>query len=391
MLAASFSEAVRTRLELSKQEKPAFHAEMAAHSALQFALKQLSMDPDWRGTAGEITPGDPDQGAFRVLLSQEQPDSGELSLVLEGRSLAATVQLEATMRLSDSGPDPLSQYAIAILGEDVYLHDLEVEGNVLIMDSGDAELFAYHPHPDGWEEDGEWMQAPRAPNEFRFDDLEIEDGALHKYMEGDYSRVDGDQVTVNYDIHAPSYNMAPYLEPGPNVVHLYDKRRIRNEVIDETVVVFNEAGTSLTLIESQLKGGLVMYVDPSYDPQVGPLYNLTMKGRSSIGGGSGGVHPHLALLAPGAQIRAPGCAHEPALTGLSYVNALNEFHVATVHGQLIIQNWADTLGYSQFHYNASMTEDPPPGLGYHSGDDGSLQLLALRETYDPQPVAPPNP
>lgn len=379
MLSMSFGAAVKDQIEIARELQPSFQAEMAAHSAVAFALKQLHLDREWDGTSGgpvHLTEGT----EFEV---SREPDTSPPVISMTGRHGEAQVVLEMTVAISDSS-DILREQALSVLGGSVDFLNVTVDGNVMVTDTLGV-CHDYAPDPTDWD-NGTWeMGGPGALGAFAFNNVTVENGSLRKFVEADYG-IAGEEVTVSQEIHAPSYNMAPYLEPGPNLVHVHGINTAQEVTVDETVVVFLDPGENLRLIDVNLKGGLVVYVDPDYDLREGPLNRIVMKKTSSIGGGSQGVHPNLSILAPASELSSPGCDHSPNLSGVSYVNRVQEFHQAEIFGQLFIHNDAAQLWHTNVHFNESIAQDPPPGFDYFSGANGDVTILEIREVFDPETI-----
>ena len=76
LLSMSFSVSVQTQLETAQEGKPRLYAEMAAHSALEHAIKRFAMDPEWEGTGDEAIPLGKNLEFEVVLLEMSQSSGG---------------------------------------------------------------------------------------------------------------------------------------------------------------------------------------------------------------------------------------------------------------------------------------------------------------------------
>ena len=158
--------------------------------------------------------------------------------------------------------------------------------------------------------------------------------------------------------------------------------KLRNVILDETAVFFLDPGTSLKLINCELRGGAVVVCDPEYDLRQGPLNAVTLRRGTRIGGGEGGLHPNIGLLAPTTQFKAPTCVGIAGVTGITYVNEVKALHQLEIVGQMIVHNQIDHLAYGEVRYDPDIVENPPPGFDYFGGAVGELTLVNVREVFD---------
>ena len=54
MVSLSFGAPVDARVEVAREEAASLRTELAAQSALEWARRQLALDPQWKGTDGSI-------------------------------------------------------------------------------------------------------------------------------------------------------------------------------------------------------------------------------------------------------------------------------------------------------------------------------------------------
>ncbi|MDP7062352.1 MAG: hypothetical protein QF489_05390 [Planctomycetota bacterium] len=133
-LTISFSGSIISHLQVSRDQTAAMHAELSAQSGLEYAGRQLLIDPLWQGTGGDtimFTEG----SAFMVeRLPGEQSKilPTQVKLEVDGMQSAARTAFQVHLRV-DPG-DPLLDKALSVLG-DTSGSNLQILGDYLILDA----------------------------------------------------------------------------------------------------------------------------------------------------------------------------------------------------------------------------------------------------------------
>lgn len=375
LLAASVTGTIRGRLETSGGEQRAFKADMAIHSALGYSLKQLQLDADWDGTNGPVELDD--KTAFTVSRRESSNGDGTFSLILSSSLNEAARQVEVILDDKDGGV-PLGEQALAMLGGGADLKHLNIEGNVIFTDALNS-VYDYRPHPtdpDGgsWELGG---ADSLASFEFKHTDVQ---GTVSQYSGTDYGFET--TFTATDPVYAPAWHLEEYLEPGPDRVHYTGLSMLKDVVLEETAVFILAPGDSVTIWNCELRGGMVVYTAPTFDPRSGYQNEIVLKKTNIIGGGSQGMHENIGLIAPATKVRSMGNnGHPPTFIGFSYVNSLHQVMGGTINGQMVVINEVDHFMHTDIFFNRSVTENLPDGVGY--GDSASsMKVVTIREVYD---------
>jgi hypothetical protein len=133
-LTITFTGSMIAQLQVSRDQTAAMHAELSAQSGLEFAQRQLLINPLWTGTDG-----DPlmfiDGSAFaveRLAGKQSKMLPTAATLKVDGMQSAARAQFEVHLRV-DPG-DPLLDKALSVLG-DTSGSNLQIVGDYLVLDA----------------------------------------------------------------------------------------------------------------------------------------------------------------------------------------------------------------------------------------------------------------
>jgi len=135
MVSLSFGATVEARVEVAREEAASLRTELAAQSALEWARRQLALDPEWKGTDGSLLLDEDLRLYFKVERLDGASSSWEpteVSLDLEGSGTRSLTRLTANLSV-DPG-DPLRSAALSVLGGDFRARNLSVDGDLLVLD-----------------------------------------------------------------------------------------------------------------------------------------------------------------------------------------------------------------------------------------------------------------
>ena len=374
LLSLSLVASIGSQVSTAREQLPAFQAEMAAHSAYQYAIRQLAFDESWAGTDGPLSPvGSVTE--FEITRTSEDGES-PIALELVGRLGQAEVALEVEL---ESTGDPLREQAIAALGPAIDFKQLVINGNVLLVDELEM-VYDYTPDPS-YAAAGTW--ALGGPEEL--DDYDAAtttmDGVLTKFSDKTYG-IGTEERQISRPVMMPAWDLDHYLTPGPDRVIFDSTTQLKNVVMEETAVFVTDPYVQVRLWDTEIRGGVVMYVPPEYDVRQGPRNELYLKGTNYLGYGTNGIHPNIGVVAPGSSMRTPGSnGHPPFIKGLTYLNSVDNTMGGEIDGQLIVINDIWHLMHFTVTFDESIVDNLPIGIEY-GGAAGGLTLIDMRESYD---------
>lgn len=384
LLASSFTYSTRTGVERSRVETLELYAEMAAHSALQYTLRQLNTDKNWPGTEGRAI--ELDEDSYFQVDREPDPGTGNVVYTLTGAHGAAQKLLEVTIRPQQA--DPLREQALAMLGGAADLMQVDIDGNLLVADQP-GWVYDYIPDPAD-PEGGEWVEGGPDEIEYMNFDHTLITGQLNKY-DPDTTYTENYERTLTVPVAAPAWHLDQFLEPGPDRQIFHNVTDMSNVTLDETAVFVLDPGVQLTLRDVNFYGGAVVYVEPTYDTRSGPRNEVYLKKHNVFGGGDEGVHPNIGLVAPASTMRSPGTnGHPPELNGLVYVNEVDVAMGGVVNGQFIVLNKVWQLHHFVINYDEYVANNPPAGVRYATSSH-PMQILQIREMYEGIEVEEPEP
>ncbi|MBC8327584.1 MAG: hypothetical protein H8E31_02445 [Planctomycetes bacterium] len=373
-LATTFSSSAQLQLQVARDLRDSSGAELLAHSGLEFAQRHLFLDPRWTGNPDGI-PVFIGSGLFVVTRSDlPGEDSGfELAaLEIEGLSGVGRYRLGAEVEVATS--DLLRNKAIAALGGEAVLHHCNVYGD---MAFSDVEGGVYDWVPDGLG-GGDWALASGVVlGDFAFSSTEVT-GTLFKhgivpYLPG------GRELTTGMPLMMPSWDLAPYLQADPKVVVYDHVTSLSGVVVEETAVFLLDPGQELVLDDVELRGGAIIFVENDYDLRGGARNRVVLKHVNSIGGGAGGVHPNIGLVAP-ASVISDETGLVNTFTGLSFWHTMDNVNRVEFHGQLLVVNGA-VLNNADLYFDPEVAANPPLGMSY-AGPQPGARLISVRELFE---------
>jgi len=363
----SFSSSVNSQVGLARNEVSTLHAELAAESALEYARRQLLLDPLWQGTdTFGIQIAD---GIFFTVTRDDQESSNvvpsEAVLTLEGRKEGFSLQrLQAAIAV-DPG-DPLRDKALSVLGGGMRGANIEIEGDALVVDAP-GYLFDYR-------KGRRWVAANFSPYGVQVSRLQI-NGKLWKCSNKIYGPPERES-RLNRSLHAPGWDFSGWEKPGPGRRIFKHPKELKNLILQETAVVILKPGEQLLLANVQLRGGLIILLDSPSASSSTPRNIIIMRGRCKIG--TKGSKNKIGLLAPGCRIKAKNGRHQ--IFGMNLWHSVQHLRRTHCDGLTIVLNNALDLRDSRFRYDQTVAEDPPSGIEFF-GALPAVKINDVNEVY----------
>ncbi|MCP4093249.1 MAG: hypothetical protein GY747_07350 [Planctomycetes bacterium] len=490
-LTISFTGSMIMQLQVARDQTAAMHAELSAQSGLEFAERQLLIDPLWHGTDGDpimFTEG----SAFMVQrmpgkLSKIIPTS--VVLEVDGMQSAARTRFEVHLRV-DPG-DPLLDKALSVLGE-TSGSNLQIVGDYLVLDAPGwlwnyrhdlldemqaeenaraasrnaraasrnaraASRNAKASTDPGWQgqqvaidkrsaaalakEKSLGLKNNGTPDRQFYASLSVADKkrvkSLHKewmkdvktqmkqaaadptqdlllhvrnesgQVQGVWTRTDSDdsnlialsridspgtfhnfssqlytwaaeQQQVEQPIHAPGWDLDPYLVPGPDVQIFDHVTDLADIDISQTAVFILDPGQELRLENVNFDAGMVVWCEKDFDVSGPPRNTVVLEGDNTVGGSNLNLDNE-ALYAPGCLFTVEGTGRH-SITGFSLVHSLQQVKRLHHSGVMIVLNSADGIYDSSFTYERSTALRPPASMTFFGNMPGvsvDLQLESI--------------
>ena len=388
MVSLSFGATVEARVEVAREEAASLRTELAAQSALEWARRQLALDPEWKGTDGSLLLDEDLRLYFKVERLDGASSSWEpteVSLDLEGSGTRSLTRLTANLSV-DPG-DPLRSAALSVLGGDFRARNLSVDGDLLVLDQPgllwDPVRATGRPHrgdrhfqgrrlADGTMGKGRpWAQAPPMPwpviEIFR---LDISGCALRS-SDTSFSRPQERRITR--PIHSPAWNLDAWREVRPDAKVFDGVRALRNTTLKKTAVFILEPGEDLILENVRLLGGAVIWGASDHDPH-GPARNrVILRGNNFLGGTSQGP----ALLAPCAEVRTAGGRHQ--LKGSSFWHSAGQLRRLESRGVCVVLGGIADARDCVFNWDPASASSAPEGMSFF-GELPQVDVTGVGET-----------
>ncbi|HEX9792525.1 MAG TPA: hypothetical protein VGC54_00935 [Planctomycetota bacterium] len=385
MLTLSNMASIRAGLQISRNEATSVRAELAAESALAYALRRFKSEPAWEGTpVGEsVRVG---AGEFRVVVLDRTPhvDGGELvQLELQGwHDELSHFRMASRLRVSPG--NSLSDKALMLFGgRTTDLGDTVITGDVLICDRE-------HTVRDWIPATREWIGGrPEQIDSVLAPNLLVA-GTVEKFTDTVYSPGSNEEK-ISGVVNSPEWDMEPYLVAHPNSVirdftgNPAAQIVLDGEIYEATNVIVLRPSQDVMIKDGRYYGGMVVYAEPTWDLRGMPRNRVDIKHPPSVfGGGTGGMHPHIGLIAPAGVLKI-NCAHGQVFDGFNFWGASEYISTGksyfSMTGLWIIMNDAWVRG-GTMQKDPAVGIDLPPGFSV-SDTSSNVEFLSVWETYDP--------
>jgi len=371
LLAGSFGESVRAQVQNAREVNASLESELAAQSGLEFALRRLLWDPTWQGTLDPVQIGN--GASFRVLRSDPGDDYAIHTAQLEIVANDGTSEYRLATAVEVTPGDPLRNKAITALGNKVRYHNLDVHGDMILVDARD-KVWDWSPALQDWVPAG-----PHLPAKSQLSSVDVV-GTLYKYQENSSYLHSGQERTWSRDLRMPAWSLDAYLVPDPSDRKIYHRpAELSGITLNKTAVVILEPGDNLVLDDARLLGGLIVHVPALADLRLGPAVTITLKNSNEIGTGVHGIHPNIGLIAPGAMLQGNTGA-TTKMDGFTFLGSTNTTVHLDVDGMLILVNEVKNLNDAEITFDKKVAENPPMGITF-SGPIPAVDVATMHESY----------
>lgn len=385
LLAASMSHSARNNLDGQRDVRAALRAEMASEAGLEYARRQLAIDPAWLGTEGKQV-AFADTGSFEVLFKDAvmaDGDSTDLHLTVTGRSGDAIHRFSSVIRVTPVPQTPY-EYAMMVLGENFAMSQGMVYGDVLFADLAHrVNDWTFDANGDGYYIEG---NGPNDDGAKKFSGTGV-DGTVYKYREDlpEYQWL-GKEVVIEENTWMPSWDLDEFTVPGPGKVILQNPHNLGNEVwriknlrYEETVVVVLSSRQTVSLTNCEFRGGLIVICPEDNDVRGGSRNLVHLKKGTVIGGGTGGVNPNIGLVAPGGIVKTD---NDPvSLNGFTLVNEVDIMRKSSITGQFVILNDSKSIEDCTIAHDPAVTGNLPWWITYGPGVT-LTQVVSVYEDFN---------
>lgn len=230
--------------------------------------------------------------------------------------------------------------------------------------------------------EGVWARSANGEETFIGLDRVEAPGALHNFSEKVYAWAEN-QIQEKQPIHAPGWNLDPYLGTTPTIRIFDHITSVEDLDIPETAVFLLDEGQTLNLKNVRFRGGMVVWTEDDYD-YTGPARNpIILEGTTSFGGGPTGVE-NVGIIAPGSSLTMLG-SQRHTVVGYTLLHSMAQVQRLQHTGVLIVLNSATDVFDSSFSYDPDIAMNPPDGLVFF-GDQPSVRVLSLIESYEAPPL-----
>lgn len=375
-MAVSFGSAGRDRLQVVADGSESLRAEIAAESGVEYALRRMQYAPRWTGTGpdGILLP-DGSRAHVEVVQDAFAQGGDAVQLRVRGESNDSAFQLGVDAEIS-TGWSADADVALAVLGNEFFMWDGVVTGDVLLTDA-ENKLQMWDWNAEQWVIGGYGVIEG-----YEFDGAAI-DGELFKYSTEQYGVATAEH-RVSAPVRAPKIDLDWYLEPGPNKVFYYGENNLRDVSHSETVVFVLEEGHTVSLSGCYFPGGVVVHCPKDYDVLGKYRNKILLKHGTLVGGGEGGCQPHIGLIAPGCEVQFTheGCAFQNVdhsdIQGFCVWNEVFMVRNGRIRGQLIVLNEVTHMRDSEIIFDPIVAANVPYGISF----DGTSPFADLGKVYE---------
>lgn len=357
----------------------AVRSELAAESGLEYAMRRLQFTPRWTGTDAEgIVLADGSVAHVEVIEDAYASGGDAVKLKIRGESEDSASQLGVDADVS-TGWSADAEIALAVLGNEFFMWDGVVRGDVLLTDA-ENKLQLWDWNAEQWVLGGYGVIEG-----YEFDGASVE-GDLFKYSTTQYG-VSPSELRVTAPVRAPKIDLDWYLEPGPGKVFYYGENNLKDVAHTETVVFVLDEGHTVSLDNCNFPGGVVVHCPKDYD-LLGKYRNkILLKHGTQVGGGDGGCQPCIGLIAPGCEVQFTheGCAFlnvdHSDIEGFNIWNEVFMVRNGRIKGQLIVLNEVTHMRDSEIIFDPIVAANVPYGISFE-GTKPFADMHLVYQWYD---------
>lgn len=358
------------RIEITHDESTGMQARLMGESAVEYALRQLKLDSEWRCPDGvEFTLGE--AGAFGVQ-TFDTDVAGKILIRMTGTSggAKAMFQAEVLVGTADAG-ELIKSCGLVTLGGDFDANNVNVDdGNVLIVDDEHGVL-------DYDADAADWVDPGISDPEITINNFHVE-GQLYSFEGVDGPNVSYEQASlVGAPVRTPRFNLDWFLEPNANIT-VYTTTSLKNITTNKTAVINVPAAAHIQLDNCKFYGGLVVYSEGMYEQRGAPRNTIEWKKCTFGKGVNPGAVPGLGMLAPTAHVTHSHTQNSGY--GLFYVRSADHFNAITITaGAVMIVGQVGQMNAVDITYDDSIWEGQFDDFLDWSRTE--TQLLSLAEYY----------
>lgn len=378
--AISSTASLDARVDDARSQTDNTRNQLMAESVMDFAASRLMENANYIGTGQQSL----SLGGSTVTISAAPTpgtvDGNPFSVIAKSASAQGKARLQADLTVQ-SGISADADLALIFLGDEFHLLDSTVLGDTLIADAPGA--VRYWITENGV---GSWVGSNPATEDYDFEDSAVV-GDLFHYANVNYG-VATEEHRISSPIQAPIFDLDQYLVPGPDKIIYWYENNLKNVSHEETAVFVMHENHTLSLDRCDFPGGIVVYAPQDWDVRDDHRRNkVILKHGTTVGGGNGGVHPNLGMIAPGTEVHFthPGCVRQEDhndIEGFILWNAVHMIKEARLSGQVIVYREVKHFRDSEVVYDPNVPANLPPGISF-SLPYGSVQISQVREYYQP--------
>jgi len=369
-----------TVMDVARAERESSTNQMVAESAVEYAARRLASDSNYLGTGqSALIVGD---AAVNITTAATPGslDGNPFSVVAEAASGEGLARMQADLTVTP-GVKTNAELALIFLGEEIEVDTTMILGDMLIADAPGSALYWV---PDG-QGGGSYLPTFEPLEEFSFTDSAVA-GALYRYGDTPFG-VATEEYQIQTPIKAPRFDLDQYLIPGPDRIIYWYENNLKNVSHEETAVFVLHPGHTLSLDDCHFPGGVVVWTDKGVDIRQGDENKVLLKHHTTIGGGTGGVHPYLGMIAPTCEIQFThvGCVYQEDhndIYGFMLWYEVEHLREARLKGQVVIYHELEHVSDSEIVYDPLVAHNLPPGIEFDL-PVGSARIDQIRERYEP--------
>lgn len=380
--ALSSTQSLDARMDDARGQADNTRNQLLAESMVDFAASQLKDNVNYVGTGEQSLSVGGSTVTITAAPTPGTPDGNPYSVIAEAASGEGKAKMQADLTVH-SGIGADADLAMIFLGDEFHLLDSTVLGDTLIADApGAVRYWIIDEHGVG-----SWQGNDPQTEDYEFEDSAVV-GDLFHYSGTNYG-VATEEHHMNSPIHAPIFDLDQYLVPGPDKIIYWYENNLRNVSHEETAVFVMHENHTLSLDRCDFPGGIVVYVEKDWDVRAEACRRnkVILKHGTTVGGGTGGVHPNLGMIAPGTEIQFthPGCIGQEDhndVEGFILWNAVHMIKEARIRGMVIVYREVKHFRRSEVVFDPNVLANLPPGIEF-SLPYASVEVGQVREYYQP--------